>query len=390
MSDVNESPRRATKGITAGRGPNGRSLAVPIWASAVWEAESAAEAHTLARSARPDEFYARHGNPTVSAFTDAVAALEGAEGALAFASGMGALASIVFGLCSTGDHVVATKNIYGATSAFLNGPAARMGITTTWVNGNEPGALAAAVIPGKTTLVIAESPSNPTLDLVDLEELGSITGPFTVIDSTFATPFTQRPIEFGVDLVLHSATKGIAGHNDVTLGVVAGEQELLDAIWAYGILHGATPSPFDAMLGLRGIRTLDVRHERQCSSALTLAQRLEAHSGVSAVHYPGLPSHPRHALAIEQMDRFGSVVSFELAHRDGFADLIDRVKLVRCATSLGGPETLMCEPWTTTHSGLDEESRRAISIEPGLIRMSVGLEHPDDIWADISAALERS
>ena len=383
----NSSHDQATRAISSGRGANDRGLSVPIWATAVWESDSAEHAYDMAHTVGPDEFYSRHGNPTVSAFADAVADIEDAEGALAFASGMGALASVVFALCSTGSHIVATTQIYGTTATFLNGPVARMGIETTWVNGSKPGAMAAAVIPGRTMLVIAETPSNPTLDIVDLDELGAIKGPFTMVDSTLATPFGQQPIRHGVDLVLHSATKGIAGHNDATLGVVSGEQELLDDIWRYGILHGASASPFDAMLALRGIRTLDVRQQRQSDTALDIALRLASHSAITAVHYPGLPEHPQHDRAAAQMIRFGSVVSFQMSDGDGFARLVERLNLLRCATSFGGPETLICESWTTTHSGLDEDARRAMGIHPGFVRMSIGLEDVDDLWDDLDSSL---
>ena len=174
---------------------------------------------------------------------------------MAFASGMGALTTTVLALCSSGDHIVATRQLYAGTLAFLQGPCQRFGIEVTLVDGTLPGAMAAAVQPGRTTMVIAESPSNPRLELVDLDELGSIMGPFTVLDSTFATPLGQQPLAHGVDIVVHSATKGIAGHNDATIGVVAAERELVDAIWAYGVLHGAMASPFDALNALRGIRT---------------------------------------------------------------------------------------------------------------------------------------
>ena len=383
----NSSHDQATRAIWSGRSANDRGLSVPIWATAVWESDSAEHAYEMAHSVGPDEFYSRHGNPTVSAFADAVADIEDAEGALAFASGMGALASVVFALCSTGSHIVATTQIYGTTATFLNGPVARMGIETTWVNGSEPGAMATAVIPGRTMLVIAETPSNPLLDIVDLDELGAIKGPFTMVDSTLATPFGQQPIRHGVDLVLHSATKGIAGHNDTTLGVVSGEQELLEDIWRYGILHGASASPFDAMLALRGVRTLDVRQQRQSDTALAVATRLAAHSAIKAVHYPGLPEHPQHDRAASQMTRFGSVVSFQMNDGDGFARLVERLNLLRCATSFGGPETLICEPWTTTHSGLDEDARRELGIHPGLVRMSIGLEDVDDLWHDLDRSL---
>ena len=189
---------------------------------------------------RPSDFYSRYANPTVRAFEDAIAELEGAEDALAFGSGMGAIASTVLALCSAGDHIVIQRQIYAGTIAFVQGPCARLGIEHTVVDGTQPGAFAAAVRPGRTMLVIAESPSNPRLDLVDLDDLGAVSGPFTVVDSTFATPIGQQPLRHGIDLVLHSATKGICGHNDATLGVIAGEADLLDAIWAYGVLHGAS------------------------------------------------------------------------------------------------------------------------------------------------------
>ena len=322
----------------------------------------------------------------MTAFCDAVARLEGTEDSLAFASGMGAVASVVLALCSSGDHIVATQHIYGGTSAFLRGPAARLGIETTFVDGRTPGAMAAAVRPGRTMLVIAETPANPRLDLVDLDEVGAISGPFTMVDSTFATPLGQRPADHGVDLVLHSVTKGIAGHNDVTMGLVAGERELLDSIWAYGVLHGATPSPFDAMLALRGLRTLDVRMDRQCATALELAQRMSSDPRIAGVDYPGLDSHPQHDLAVAQLRRFGSMLALEV--RDDPERFLDALRLVRRATSLGGPETLVCRPITTSHVSLSPEEQQAIGLRHGHIRMSVGLEHVDDLWADISAALD--
>lgn len=236
----------ATRAITAGRSSQGRSLAPPLWASAVWETDGLDDAARKARSARPDGFYARYGNPTVRAFEEAMAELEGTEASVAFASGMGAVASVVLALCSAGDHVVAQRQLYAGTAMLLQGPCARFGIETSFVDATEPGAFAAAVQPGRTMLVIGESPTNPRLDIVDLDELGAIRGPFTMVDATFATPIGQRPAEHGIDLVLHSATKGISGHNDATLGVVSGERELIESIWAYGVLHGATrlrPTP---------------------------------------------------------------------------------------------------------------------------------------------------
>jgi cystathionine beta-lyase/cystathionine gamma-synthase len=272
--------------------------------------------------------------------------------------------------------------------AFLQGHCSRFGIETTLVDGTCPGAFAAAVQPGRTTLVLAETPSNPRLELCDLDEIGSVSGPFTVVDSTFATPLGQQPLAHGVDLVLHSATKGIAGHNDATLGVVAGERELLEAIWTYGVLHGATASPFDALNALRGIRTLAVRTAHQAATAQRLAEWLEQHPAVSAVHYPGLASHPQHDLAKRQMRQFGTVLAFDLAGgQEAVRHLFDTMRLARCATSLGGPETLVCHPMTTTHVSLTPEEQQIAGVTPGLVRMSVGLEDPDDLVADIQRAL---
>lgn len=376
----------ATVVVNAGRGANDGALSAPVWTSAVWEADDAAVAASQAHQVRPDRFYGRYGNPTVSAFADAVAALEHGESAIAFGSGMGALSTAVFALCSSGDHIVAARRCYAGTTALLNGPAARFGISTTWVDATQPGAVAAAIQPGRTMLVIVETPSNPLLDLVDLDEIGAITGPFTLVDSTFATPLGQRPLDHGIDLVMHSATKGIAGHNDVTMGVIVGERELIDTIWGHSVIHGATASPFDAMLALRGLRTLDVRHERQCASALELARRLSDHDAVSAVHHPGLDNHPQAALAREQLHRTGSLLSFELVD-DRYPTFVDSLHVVRCATSLGGPETILCQPATTTHAHLSPEDRQELGIDDRLVRVSVGLEAVDDLWNDLDRAL---
>ncbi len=373
--------------ITAGRRASGASLAPALWATSTWELADLDDAERRATATRSDEFYSRYANPTVRSFEEAVAELEGAEDALAFASGMGALASTVLGLCGAGSHIVAQRQLYAGTLAFLQGPCRRFGIDVTFVDVAEPGSFAAAVQPGRTMLVIAESPSNPLLALADLAELGALRGPLTMVDSTFATPFGQRPLDWGVDLVLHSATKGIAGHNDATLGVIAGERELLDELWAYAILHGAAPSPFDALNGLRGLRTLGVRVRHQQETARSLAVMLADHPRVSAVHYPGSSEHPQHDLANKQMHGYGVVLSFEVADRAAAARMFDRLRLARVATSLGGPETLVCHSATSTHVGLTAEERAAAGITDGLIRVSVGLEHGADVVADFEHAL---
>ena len=346
------------------------------------------DARRRATGVRSGEFYGRYANPTVASFEQAVAALEGAESSLAFASGMGAISTVVLALCGQGSHIVAQRQLYSATLAFLQGPCARFGIDVTFVDGTEPGAFAAAVQPGRTMLAIAETPSNPLLELVDLAELGALRGPITLVDSTFATPLGQQPLAHGAHLSLHSATKGIAGHNDATLGVVSGERELLDEIWSYSVLHGATPSPLDALNALRGMRTLAVRTAHQSASALRLAQELEQHPAVAAVHYPGLPSHPQHALAVRQMRQFGTVLAITLAGGSAAAEhLLRSVRLVRVATSLGGPETLVCHPRTTTHASLTEREATEQGVVGGLLRISVGLEDAGDLLTDLLAAL---
>jgi cystathionine beta-lyase/cystathionine gamma-synthase len=376
-----------TTAITAGRDASG-ALAPTIWTSTTWQSNGLDETSKAATSIHKTGNYARYSNPSVRDFERAVAELEGAEDALAFGSGMGAISSIILALCSTGDHIVAQSQLYGGSVAFLNGPCKRLGIDVTFVDGSKPGAFAAAVKPGKTMLVLAESPSNPQMGVVDFSELASIKGPYTVVDSTLATPLGQSPLAHGVSLVMHSATKGIAGHNDATLGVVAGEKDLIDAIWTYAVLHGATASPYDAVNGLRGIRTLGVRLAHQCNSAMELATRLTTHKAISAVHYPGLSTHPQHALATKQMRQFGSLLSFEVVGgKDAARKVVDGLKLVRPAVSLGGPETLICHPASSTHVGVSPEDQLTAGITQGLLRVSVGLESATDVIVDFQQVL---
>ena len=280
----------------------GRHVARPaLWASSTWESEGLDDAHSRATSVRHGNFYSRYANPTVARSNARSPNSREPRTSLAFASGMGALASTVFALCSSGSHIVTQRQLYAGTLAFLQGPCQRFGIDVTYVDVAEPGAFAAAVQPGRTMLVLAETPSNPLLELADLDELGSIKGPFTVVDSTFATPLGQQPLDHGIDISLHSATKGIAGHNDATLGVISGEADLLAEIWAYSVLHGATPSPFDALNALRGIRTLGVRTRQQNETARSLAVTLADHPAVARGALPGTErapaARPRHETA---------------------------------------------------------------------------------------------
>lgn len=378
-----------TVAIRAGRVGDATSLAPVLWGTSTFASPTVDDARRMATSVGADRFYSRYGNPTVRGFEDAIAQLEGAEAARAYASGMGAVTGVVLGLCSTGDHIVAQRQLYAATQLLFQAVCPRMGIDVTFVDGTEPGAFAAAVIPGKTTLVFAETPANPKLDIIDLDALGAIAGPVTVVDATFATPILQQPLRHGVDLVIHSATKGIAGHNDATIGVVAGSRELIDWLWGFAVLQGAAASPHDALNATRGIRTLPVRVARQCESALALARALEAHPQVADVRYPGLPSHPQHDLAQRQMSAGGTLIAFDVVGGlEAGRRFVESVQLAQHATSLGGPETLVTHPASTTHVNLLPDELEANGIGPGTIRVSVGLEHADDLIADLVQALE--
>ncbi len=379
----------ATRAIRSGRDHSGTALAPTLWATSTFYAESIDDARAMAADITNPNFYGRHSNPTITDFETAIAVLEGAEAARAFASGMGAVSAVVLGLCSSGDHVVTQCQMYAHTRLLFQAVCPRFGIDVTFVDGTKPGAFADAVIAGRTTLVFAETPANPKLALVDLDEIGAIKGPMTAVDSTFATPFGQRPIEHGVDLVVHSATKAIAGHNDAILGVVAGSEELLAWIRGFAVLQGAVASPFDALNGLRGLRTLSVRLRQQSSTAMAVAEALSDHPSVESVFYPGLPSHPQHDLAVRQLDSFGGVVAFDLVGGlEAGCRLVDRLLLVQLATSLGGPESLVTHPASTTHAGLLPEELDAAGIGPGTVRLSCGLEATEDIVADLLQSLD--
>ncbi len=379
-----------TRAIRAGRKDNQDALAPILWATSTFVNSSAAQAHAQASDTHSSRYYTRYGNPTLKGFEEAIADLEGTESARAFASGMGALSAIVMGICSTGDHIVAQSQIYGGTQMLLQAACPRFGIDVTFVDGTEPGAFERAVIPGKTMLVIAETPANANLAIVDLAEVGSIAGPVTVVDSTFATPLGQRPVEFGVDLVVHSATKAIAGHNDATIGVIAGSEELLTWIWGYAVLHGAVASPFDALNALRGLRTLAVRLRQQTKTASRLAEALVGHRAIDAVHYPGHPSHPQHVLACKQMDLAGGLATFEvIGGAEAGRAFVESLNVVQLATSLGGPESLVTHPASTTHVGLRPDELQRAGITEGTVRFSAGLEHTADVVADVLGALDR-
>lgn len=378
-----------TLAVRAGRAHSGDALAPALWASSAFVSPSADVARERATSPSAPDFYSRYGNPTVADFESAIATLEGAEAARAFASGMGAVSAVVLGICSRGDHIVTQRQLYGGTQLLFSAVCPRFGIDVTFVDAREPDEWEAAVQPGTTMLVYAETPANPRMDLVDLDRLGAIAGPVTVVDSTFATPLGQRPLDHGVDLVLHSATKALAGHNDATLGVIAGSQELIDWVRGYAVLQGACASPYDALNGLRGLRTLGVRLRQQSDTAQRVAELLAADERVGEVCYPGLASFPQADLARRQMHLLGGILSFDL--RGGLVAgkrFVNHTQVAQIAPSLGGPETLVTHPASTTHVGLLPDELAEAGIGPGTIRMSVGLEDPDDVVADIRRALD--
>ena len=383
-------PHPDTTAITAGRAGSGDSLAPVLFPSTTYTVETVAEHAAMVATPRSTKLYSRFGSPTVRDFEEAVAQLEGAEAGLAAASGMGTVTSVLMGLCSAGDHIVATRQIFSVTYGLLVMHLPRFGIEVTFVDGTDADAIRAAVRPGRTQVVLAETPANPALSLVDLDALGALEGPITVVDSTFAGPFVQRPLDHGVDLVLHAATKGIAGHNDALLGVVAGRTELIEPIWAWQSAMGAQASPFDAWNALRGVRTLGVRSRQQAETALELAAFLEGHEAIELVSYPHLPSHPQHDLAKRQLRTGGTVVAFEVrGGAEATIAAIERCRLARIALSLGGPETLLTHPATIAGRYTPSE-RAALGITDGLVRMSVGLEHVDDLRADLAQALAPS
>ncbi|HEV3225479.1 MAG TPA: aminotransferase class I/II-fold pyridoxal phosphate-dependent enzyme [Acidimicrobiales bacterium] len=380
-----------TRAIRAGRTYNDSSLAPVLWPSTTYFNRSVDENLAAARSSHPSKFYSRNGSPTVLEFEDAIADLEGAEAALAFGSGMGALSSVLLTFCGAGDHVVAQSRTFSVTNQMFTMLCPRLGIDVTFVDATDADAVRVAVRPGKTQLVIVESPANPGLDVVDLDAIGSIAGPFTVCDATFAPPPVQQTLSHGIDLVMHAATKGIAGHNDAMLGAIAGERDLIAAVWAHHLMHGAVCSPFDAWNALRGIRTLHARIRQQSETAQALAEFLEGHPAVSRVAYPGLDSHPQRDVAKRQMTSGGTVLTFELADGlDAGRSFVEGVELAQVAPSLGGPETLVVHPPTMTAATLTPAERAAMGIGEGMIRVSVGLEHADDVLDDFGQSLDRA
>ena len=366
------------------------SVAPPIHPSVTYRGKNAEAFREMASLPRHTRFYTRYGSPTHARVEAILSQIEGAEAALLLASGMAAISTAVLAQVRSGDHVIAQRSHYMGTTQLVTAVLARFGVGATIVDQGDISAFEAAITP-QTRLIVVESPSNPLLRLTDLAAVATIArarGITTLADNTFATPINTRPLALGIDLVVHSATKFLGGHHDLLAGVVAGSRAALERIWEMSIVLGGNLGSFEAWLLLRGLRTLALRVERQNATALTVARFLQSHPAVARVHYPGLESHPQHKLACAQMRGCGGVMSF-VAHGGMNAALncMQRLKRFTQAVSLGGIESLAMHAATVWSGTLNEEQMRASGVDPGLIRLSVGLEDAQDLIADLDQAL---
>ena len=370
------------------------ALVPPVFQSATFTIPSAAEASRRFAGESTGYVYTRIANPTLGLFESRMAALEGGAAAVAFGSGMGAITATLWTLLQPGDEILVDKTLYGCTFAFLHHGIGRFGVRTTHVDMTDPAAVAEALA-RKPRMVYFETPANPNMRLVDIAAVAAAAhaaGALVVVDNTYCTPYLQRPLALGADVVVHSATKYISGHGDVTAGVaIAADADIATRIRMEGLkdMTGAVLSPQDAALLLRGLKTLALRMDRHCANAMAVARVLEAHPAVAKVHYPGLERDPQHALARRQMRQPGGMVAFEL--HGGLAAgqrFIDALELVACAVSLGDAESLAQHPATMTHSTYTAEERAAACIADGLVRLSAGLEDTDDLVADVRRALD--
>lgn len=388
---------QARLGTAAVRGAENRkkaydAICTPIVCSATYVFDSTAELRDYFEGRIDREEYGRYGNPTVQTAERKIAELEGAEDCALFASGMAAATNCLLALLKSGDHVAMTSDCYRRTRQFVISVLNRYQVSSTLLEPGDYSALEAAIVPKKTRLIISESPTNPYLRVTDLRRLAEIRdrhpGVRVMIDSTFATPINQRPLELGADLVLHSGTKYLGGHNDLLAGAICGKSGMVSALRDFRGVLGGTLDPHSAYLLIRGIKTLDLRVRRQNESALRLAQWLEAQPSVERVYYPGLQSHPDFNIAREQMRGFGGVVSFLVkGGLDEASRVVDACRLATLAPSLGGVETLIEQPALMSYYELTSEERAAIGIRDNLIRLSVGVEDVEDLIADLSQAL---
>ena len=384
----------ATRAIHGGTAPNTfGALSAPIYQTSTFVFDSAAQGGSRFALQEDGYIYSRLGNPTCAVAEEKIALLEGTEACVSAGSGMGAISSALWTLLEQGGHLVASETLYGCTFALMNHGLTRYGVDVTFVDMTDLDAVQKALRPD-TKAVYLETPANPTLKIMDIETISAmahqIEGCQVVVDNTFCTPYIQRPVELGADIVVHSATKYLNGHGDVIAGFVCGRKDYIDQVRLFGIkdMTGSVLSPFDAFLIARGLKTLEIRMERHCANAMKVAAFLEGHPAVASVSYPGLKSFPQYDLAKKQMALPGGMISFEL--KGGKAEgavVMDNVKLCKLAVSLGDAETLIEHAASMTHSTYTPDELKMAGISEGLVRLSVGLEKAEDIIADLEQAL---
>lgn len=382
-----------TKAVHAARAANRtRAVGAPIWQTSTFRADSAAEFIEMATTPKSSEFYTRYGNPTHEQVEMILCALENGESALVTASGMGAIFNAVLSHVSAGDHIIAQRNIYANTSVLFSDYLPRWNVECTFVDQTDADAFERAIKPN-TKLIYVETPSNPLMILTDLRRVADIGMRHnipTIVDGTFATPINQRPLELGITAVVHSATKYLGGHHDLTAGAIIGSREFVERAWKLNLLSGSILSPFDGWLLLRGLRTLSLRVERHNQNALAVARFLESHEKVARVYYPGLETHPQHELARAQMHGFTGMLSVELTGGFNAAEqFIKNLELAIYAASLGGFETLVVHPAAMWQKTFTAEQRAEIGVSDGLVRISIGLEDEADLLADFAQALQK-
>jgi O-succinylhomoserine sulfhydrylase len=354
--------------------------------------ENAAQAAARFSGTEPGNIYSRFTNPTVTAFEERLAALEGAEAWVATSSGMSAILACAMGLLSAGDHIIASRSLFGATVNLFTNILKRFNIETTFVSATDISQWEAAMRPG-TKLLFVETPSNPLTEISDIGALASVAkkaGAWLAVDNCFCSPALQRPLQLGADLVIHSATKYLEGQGRVLGGAVLGSRDLVMEQGIFGFLRTAGPSlsPFNAWVILKGMETLKIRMEAHSSNALEIARWLESQPGVAKVHYPGLVSHPQYDLARRQQKTGGGIVSFELKNgKDAAWRVVDSVRMISITANLGDTKSTLTHPATTTHARISQESRDAAGITDGLLRIAVGLEAAKDIQADLARGL---
>jgi cystathionine beta-lyase/cystathionine gamma-synthase len=378
---------KAVRGASDLEKKNG-PMATPIYQTSTFEVTDNDE---QLRATHSDHFYTRYGNPTNTVAEKTIAALEGMDSALTFASGMGAITTTLMALLKSGDHVVAQRDIYGGANKFLKQWLPRMGIETTFVDTTDYEDHEGAIRPN-TKLLYVESPTNPTLRIVDFKKVTAIArqrGLLTMIDATFGTPINQHPAQYGFDLIMHSGTKYLGGHSDLICGVVCGRHELMEKIWETRTTLGNCMDPHASWMLVRGLKTLPVRVARQNENALRVAEFLAGQAKVRSVNYPFLKTHPQHAIARAQMTGGGGMVSFEVeGSGEDARRASEAMRLFTLAPSLGSVESLVSIPVLTSHAMVDEAERKKMGVSEQLIRLSVGIEEGDDLIADLERALE--